>query len=147
MKKKGFVISVFLLLGLSAVLVFGVRLSHAAEVVLICNKNVPDSSLDKNDVKNIFLGMKTQWSNGKKIVFVTLGGSEIHDAFLKEFVGKTSFQFVNFWRKQVFTGKGRPPKSFRDEAQMVDFISGTDNAIGYVSQVSVTDAVKKIDVK
>lgn len=36
--------------------------------MIICNKKVPDSSLSKDDIRNIFLGMKTEWSNGSSRV-------------------------------------------------------------------------------
>ncbi|OQX22504.1 MAG: hypothetical protein BWK80_30295 [Desulfobacteraceae bacterium IS3] len=119
----------------------------ATDVLIICNKNVPDASLSKDDIRNIFLGMKTEWSNGKKIVFVTLEDSDINESFMKDYLSKTPFQFTAYWRKQVFTGKGKPPKNFPDEAALSAFVANTDGAVGYVSPVARQDSVNVISVK
>jgi len=120
---------------------------HAENLLIICNKEVPDTSLSKNDIKNIFLGMKTKWSDGHKITFVVLKGSEVHEEFVKKYVRKTAFQFNTYWRKRLFTGKGKPPKSFSDEAALLKYIADTHNAIGYISTASKNDTVRVISVK
>jgi ABC-type phosphate transport system substrate-binding protein len=95
-------------------------------------------------VRNIFLGKKTKWDNGQQIVIVTLKDSETHKNFLKKYIAKTATQFKSYWKKQVFTGKGSVPKSFEKEEDLLDFVAGTEGAIGYVSSGLNTDAVKTI---
>ncbi len=103
-----------------------------AEVIIICNNSVEDTSLSKKDVKNIFLGKKTKWSDNKKIHFVTLKDSKTHKLFLKKYIQKNSPQFRNYWREKVFTGKARAPKQFTTIDQMLKYVSETEGAIGYV---------------
>jgi len=144
---KGLIFSVSLTLSLPF-LVNGnfTPIAFAENVIIICHPDVPENSLNKNDIKNIFLGKKTEWGDNKKIIFVVLKENETHETFLKEYVEKTSFQYLNYWKKQVFTGKGKPPKSFDTENELIDYVANTEGAIGYVSAGIEKKNVKVISV-
>ena len=101
----------------------------AQDVVLIANADVPVDSLSASDVKNIFLGKKTSWDGGGSITFFTSDEAATHKAFLKGHVGKSANQFKTFWKKQVFTGKGKMPVSAANDQEMVSQVSGTGVAI------------------
>lgn len=119
----------------------------AGEVIVIANKNVPDSQLTKDEVKAIFLGEKTKWSNDSKVSFVVLKTPEDQEKFMKDYVGKSPSQFNNFWKQQVFTGKGKMPESFDDVKALLDYVAKTDGAIAYISSDAPVDNVKKVEVK
>lgn len=134
---------------LSIVVLFFIfpSLIMAGEIIVIANKNVPESQLTKDDVKAIYLGEKTKWSNDTKVTFVVLKTTEDQEKFMKDFVGKTPSQFNNFWKQQVFTGKGKIPDAFDDVKALLDFVAKTDGAIAYISSDAPADNVKKIVVK
>lgn len=119
----------------------------AGEIQVIANKGVPDAQLSKEDVKAIFLGEKTKWSNDSKVVFAILKAPDDQEKFMKDFVGKTPSQFNNFWKQQVFTGKGKMPDAFDDSKGVIDFVAKTEGAIAYVSSDAPADNVKKLEVK
>lgn len=121
--------------------------SSAGEVVIITNENVPVSTLAAADLKQIFLGNKTTWDNGDKITFVVQDGSDTSDTFLKTYVQKSASQYDNYWKKQVFTGKGKAPKSFSSEQELIQFVSQTPGSIGYVSSGADTGNTKSITVR
>jgi len=110
------------------------------QAVIITNLNVKENKLTKKEVENIFLGKQTKWENGKKITFFTLKSSNTHKAFLKEYIGKTSSQYKTFWKKQIFTGKGKAPKSFTSEKDLINYISSTKGAVGYISNKTASDS-------
>ncbi len=118
----------------------------AGDVVVIANKSVSDASLSQKMVSDIYLGKKSTWSDGSRINFVMLKGAA-QDNFLEKYVRKTSSQFNTFWKKQVFTGKGSPPKAFDSDSAMVAFVAQTPGAIGYVSANANVANVKKITVE
>ena len=127
-------------------LIFGLAtFSWAGDVVLVANKTIPVSSLSKGDVKSIFLAKKKS-VDGVRVKLATLKGSDLHNQFLKAYVGKTPSQFSNYYKKLIFTGKGKPPKSMTSEAKMIAYVSRTSGALGYVSAAAVTDKVKAIQV-
>ncbi|MCP5046183.1 MAG: hypothetical protein GY940_03365 [bacterium] len=115
------------------------------DVVLITNPGTKISSLDKKDVKDIFTGKKTFWDGNCKITLAILEGSEVHNVFLRKFIKKTPSQYRNFWRRKVFTGEGKNPKSFKNEARLIDFVARTKGAVGYIS-APTTKPVKVIEI-
>jgi ABC-type phosphate transport system substrate-binding protein len=141
MKLKAIIAFIFFMVLLSPIL------SLAGEVVVIVNGNVPASNLSSDDVKQIFLGNKTTWSNGDKIIFVVQDRTDAGDAFLKTYVRKSASQYDNYWKKQVFTGKGMAPLSFSSDQELVEFVAKTPGAIGYVSSGANTESTKTISVR
>jgi ABC-type phosphate transport system substrate-binding protein len=127
----------FVVIGLPLVLLSTVLVQSAspdeqtAGIVIIGNKNIPESSLGKTDIQNIFLGKKTKLGN-TKITFVILKSSDIHENFLKEYLSRTPAQYKKYWKKIVFTGKGKAPKAFKSEEALVEHVKNTEGAIGYI---------------
>ena len=118
-----------------------------ADVLIITNKYVKDTAVTKADLKEIFLGKKVQWSDNTKIRFVTLKESGPHETFLRTYINKYVQQYSNYWRKMVFTGKGKIPKSFATNAAMIEYVSGTSGAIGYIGSSTKPANVNKINVQ
>jgi ABC-type phosphate transport system substrate-binding protein len=118
-----------------------------ANVLIIANKNVKDSVITKADLKEIFLGKKVQWTDNTKIRFVTLKESGSHKTFLRTYINKSSQQYSNYWRKMVFTGKGKIPKSFATSAEMIEYVSGTNGAVGYIESSATSSNVNTINVQ
>ena len=128
-------------------IVFGPSLIFAADLVLVASKNVPDSSLTREEVKSIFVGQKTEWSDRSKITFVVFKKSEEMKSFMKVYVGKTPFQFNNYWKHQVFTGNGFFPRVFESEKELLDFVATNKGVVSYVSEDAPIDNVKVLTVR
>ena len=112
-----------LILLILVVLVLGSTTSFA-EVIIIANKNVSENSLTREEVKDIFLGDTMKWPDKTTIFFVILK-SDVHKAFLKEYIKRSTSQYTNHWKMMVFTGKGNRPRAFETEKELVQYISET----------------------
>ncbi len=129
-------------IGMLFVLLVGVFVHPAfadeqkAEAVIIGNKNIPKSSLSKTDIQNIFLGKKTKLDN-TKITFVILKSGDVHKSFLKEYLSRTPAQYKKYWKKIVFTGKGKAPKTCKTEEDLIEYVKNTKKAIGYIGSGTV----------
>jgi ABC-type phosphate transport system substrate-binding protein len=119
----------------------------ADDVVMIVNEAVPVVALSREEVKTIFLGKKTTWEDGQKIVFVVQDKNQTSDTFLKTYVRKNPYHYTTYWKKQVFTGKGRAPLSFATDAEIVAFVSSTPGAIGYVAADAHVEGAKIVAVE
>jgi len=119
----------------------------SAEIFVLANKGVPDKELQRESVERIYLGKKSQWSDGTRIVPVVLKSGSTHTAFVKKFLDRDASQFSTYWKQAVFTGRGMPPKSFETEAELIEFVSNTPGAIGYASFVPTSKPVSRINVK
>lgn len=119
----------------------------ASKVVVIANPSAPDSSVSKSELENLLLGKASKWGNGERVVLVNLKDSGLHAEFTKEFTGKTTSQYKTYWKKRIFTGKGKGPKEIRTEKLVVDYVARTPGAIGYISLETSRDAKVMNDSK
>ena len=116
------------------------------DVFIIANPDTELTSLEKKEIRDIFTGKRTRWNGSGKITIAILENLDVHKEFLLEFVRKTPSQFRNYWRRKVFTGEGKLPKSFGSEAELIDFVAGTKGAVGYISSPA-KKPVKVIEIK
>lgn len=115
--------------------------------ILIVHPEVSADSLSGRDVQAIFLGEMTRWPGQERIAFVTLKIEGVHDAFLREYVGKTASQYDIFWKKKVFSGQGRMPKSMDSPEAVIEFVAATPGAIGYLPAGTPPGNAKAVPVK
>ena len=123
------------------------QVSRAAGIVIIANSSVQESSIDAGSIQKIFLGKKSTWSDGSKVIPVMLQSGATREAFLKDFVQKSESDFKTFWMQNIFAGKGTPPKNFNTEAELVKFVQDTPGAVGFVAAGTATGNTKTLAVK
>jgi len=119
--------------------------SALAEIVLIANPGISKSSLklSRKDIQRIFLRKKKMLS-GTTLQIAIQRDRVLHSEFLRNYVHKTSSQFNRYYKKLVFTGKGKPPVLVTDDAAMLSYIAKTPGAIGYVSKDTANETVTLI---
>jgi len=129
-------------LGIAALLLVGILMPSIAieaqngGVALIAHADVPANPLSKTDVQNLFLGKKTK-IEAASVTIVILQEGAAHEQFLKEYLSRTPDQYMKYWKKLIFTGEGKAPKSFATEAELLDYVEKTEGVIGYVSTTTV----------
>ena len=119
-----------------------------AEGVLVTHPGSSVASLGAEEVKDMFLGKKTDLG-GQKIILLVLKGSEASDPFFKQYLNKTASQFMNFWKQQVFSGNGKLPKTLDTESDLVSFVSSNPGSLACVSSETYEankDKVKQIAI-
>jgi hypothetical protein len=79
----------------------------AADFIVVVHAGNALSRMAEQDVKQIFLGKKTTWPNGRTIDIIIQEDTDAHAGFTQEILGKTSQQFMIYWKKMLFTGKVR----------------------------------------
>jgi len=118
----------------------------AEDFKVIANSSVPASSISADELKNVFLLTSTS-VGGAHVEPVLAKGGAVHEAFLKEYVGKSGSALSTYYRSLVFTGKALMPKSFASDGEVADYVAKTKGAIGYVSSGAATSDVKTLAVK
>ena len=117
------------------------------DIKVIVNPSVAASTVSADELKGVFLETKTSLSDGSHVEPVLLKSGAVHDAFLKQYVGKTDEALNTYYRSLVFTGKGSMPKAFASDAEVVNFVEKTKGAIGYVGAGTNTGGAKTLEVK
>jgi ABC-type phosphate transport system substrate-binding protein len=123
-------------------------------IVIIANNKLPLAELSKKEIRNIFLGKYVHWKSGERVEFAILEKSgdtaDIHAVFTRDYLNKSPKQYLYYWKKMMFTGKGTPPKSFEKESGLLDYVGSTKGAIGYISKSALKEneiqKIKKIRV-
>jgi ABC-type phosphate transport system substrate-binding protein len=121
--------------------------AFAAEVKIIANPSVGASSVSADELKGVFLATKTSLSDGSHVEPVLEKGGATHEAFVKEYLGKTDAALQTYYRSLVFTGKASMPKMLAADAEVVAYVAKTKGAIGYVGGGASTAGVKTLEVK
>jgi len=119
---------------------------YASDVKIIVNSSVSAESISANELKSIFLATSTSLG-GSHLEPVLEKGGPVHEAFVKEYLGKTDAALETYYRSLVFTGKGSMPKALASDAEVVAYVAKTKGAIGYVGAGAGTAGVKTLEVK
>lgn len=146
MNKRIFWLLIFCLT-ISTLLVASPEEAKSEPIYVFANPNVGDSVLTPSDIQNIYLGKKDKWRDNQGINFTALSDGECYEAFIRQFVERTPFQFQNYWKKQIFTGKGQPPRGFDSPDELVDYVSRTSGAIGFSCTPPDTGRVKILTIE
>lgn len=120
------------------------QVSTAGVAVIIS----PDSdlkTLQRSQVKAIFLGKIKRLPNGDIAIPVNQGEkSGSFDAFNEKLLGKSSAKLLQFWATRIFSGKGMPPKILKGDQAVIDFVKSVKGGIGYIDSGSVSAEIKVI---
>jgi ABC-type phosphate transport system substrate-binding protein len=101
--------------------------------------------LTKNDVRAIYLRQRRLWDDGATIVPINLeAGSEARERFSESVFGQGSRRLATYWNQRYFEEGGLPPATLASQEAVIRFVAGNENAIGYVTQETVGDAVKVV---
>ena len=117
-----------------------------AEDVIVLNGASTVSVMTSDQAKDLFLGKKSSWDDGSKVVVVVAKDGPGSDSVMK-LVGKSEQQFQTAWKKLIFTGKGSMPEMADSDDAVVAFVAKTPGAIGMVDKAKVKDGVKAIPVQ
>ena len=123
-----------------------VATASAAELKVIANPSVGASSVSADEVKAVFLATKTSLSDGSHVEPVLLKSGATHEAFVKQYLGKSDSALQTYYRSLVFTGKGSMPKALSTDAEVVAYVTKTKGAIGYVSSGTAAGGAKTLTV-
>jgi ABC-type phosphate transport system substrate-binding protein len=120
-----------------------VQIAHSEVVVVVSAKSAV-SPMSKQEVSDLFLGKASAFSDGKQAVPLDQAeGAAARDEFHSKVTGKTGAQLKSFWSKQVFSGKGTPPKELAGNSDVKKLVADNPNMIGYLDK-SAVDATLKV---
>src|ERR1700730_3515281 len=116
-----------------------------ADVVTVVSAKSAITSLSKNQAADIFLGRTNHFPNGAQAVPVDLPeGSAVRDEFYEKVAGKSPSQLKAHWSKIIFTGRGQPPKTVADAAELKKMLAANLSAIGYIDETQVDPSVRVV---
>ena len=131
----------------AALLVSGLALgARADEVVPVVSAKSPVTALSPVQVADIFLGKATRFPDGSPAIPLDQNEeSPAREKFYAQFTGKSPAQVKAHWSKQIFTGRGQPPRQVASGAEMRRAVAENPGAIGYIDSKLVDSSVRVIE--
>jgi ABC-type phosphate transport system substrate-binding protein len=116
--------------------------SPALAQEVIVNANVADRSVSQSSVRAIFSMRMRQWQDGTPVkVFVLPDQNPVHVSFAKGRLNTFPHQLRRSWDLLVYSGSGQAPTVVESPTEMLQKVSSTAGAIGYLPE----DYLKKGD--
>src|SRR5437773_11987911 len=125
--------------------------SHAAaddSLAIVVNRSNPVENLSFAELRKIFLGEQTHWSNGRRITVVMLEpGKQERQAVLTQIYRMDDKDFNNHFLHGMFTEEVHAaPKTLATSTEVLKFVVNVPGAIGYVRGTEADESVKVVHV-
>lgn len=114
-----------------------------AEIAVVVNVSVFSEGVTKDDIANVFL---------KRIKDLPIGGAltpidqrdalNVKQEFYLKVTGKNPNQLNAYWSRLMFTGKGVPPQTVRNDDEVLNAVRANPGFVGYIDATKVDDTVK-----
>jgi ABC-type phosphate transport system substrate-binding protein len=131
---------------LTSLVFFVAGVIWAADIKVIANPSVKATQVSTDELKRIFLATNTALEGGHVVPVFEKGGVT-HEAFLKQYLGKTDAALNTYYRSLVFTGKAFMPTMLGSDAEVAAYVAKTKGAIGYVDAGASAPGAKAIAVR
>lgn len=91
--------------------------------------------ITENSLIQILKGNKSYWENGEriKLCHIDVRNNEFQN-ILESYLNLTSDQYLNLWRRKLFTGRGFPPSLLKSKDEVIDCVHTDDQSIGILSK-------------
>lgn len=119
-----------------------------AEVVVVVSAKNSLNSLTPNQLADIFLGKTEELPNGVSVAAVDQGeNSREKEEFYRRYLNRSLAQIRAYWAKQIFTGKGEPPREFDNIEQLKRYVAANPNSIAYLEREKLDASLKVVNVE
>jgi len=116
-------------------------ISGKNDIALIVHKSNPMNNVSSSELRRIFLGDETRWSNNDRITILLLPpGTDERQKFLRSLLRMSDDDFVRHWISRVFQGQASTgPKTAASSASMVRLVAGLPTAVGVIGAADVPE--------
>lgn len=95
------------------------------------------------DVYLIYVGRKTRWADGSRIMPFDHSDGESKDIFLRQFLNMDAYEYEEYWLERSIRGEGKEPPR-KTAAVVKRLVAKINGAIGYIPESMIDDSVRVI---
>jgi ABC-type phosphate transport system substrate-binding protein len=112
-----------------------------AQIAVVVHPSTPVTELTSNALLDIYSLEQVRWSDGTRIVALTLESSaeEFYGA-----IGRSYGDLRKIWLRRQLSGEGQPPEIVRDAATVLKRVAAAPGVIGFVPAASVDTTVRVV---
>lgn len=119
----------------------------AGELLVVVSSNSTVRTLDRNQVRNIFLGKVSSFPDGQAAVPVDQPElSPLRDEFYEKVANCSAAEVKARWARLAFTGRGEPPRVANGSADIKKILNSTPGAVGYIDKADLDSSIKIVFV-
>lgn len=121
----------------------------AERYAVVVNTDSKLKSISRDELSRIYLGKLTLWEQSGTRVAPAMPdeSSALGQTFLENATKKTVDQYRAYWKRQLFSGGGTPPKVYKKPAEIVDYVARNPGGIGIVEPGAAADGrVRVVEV-
>jgi phosphate transport system substrate-binding protein len=127
------------------------RVAHAQDtepLAIVVNRNNPLTEISLADLRRVFRGQRTRWTNGRRVTLVMRDpGTAERGAILQSLYGLDEDEYRRTYLQAVFSGEASDaPKTLASTNGVLRFVYNVPGAIGYVRARDVDASVKTLRV-
>jgi ABC-type phosphate transport system substrate-binding protein len=124
------------------------RAQDSEPLAIVVNRSNPLTEISLADLRRVFRGQRSRWSNGKRVTLVMRDpGAPERDAILQSLYGVQEADYRRTYLQAVFSGEATDaPKTLASTNGVLRFVYNVPGAIGYVRARDVDASVKVIRV-
>lgn len=103
----------------------GQLLAGEDELVAFVNKDISVSSVSSDELRQMFLGVRTSWPGGGRVTCVNASdGTRSRDLFRSLVLRMSAAEEKRYWEEQKVQGKGQEPPAFANTVKAVFRLKG-----------------------
>lgn len=123
-------------LGLLLALAITWAYAHATDgVVVIGHENV--KHLDTRTVARIYTGRVIQVDGVSVTAINAKVGNPLRKHFLRIYLNQDEDKYTAYWTVRRYIGKGASPREFGNTNDIINFVTTTPGAIGYIKESDI----------
>jgi ABC-type phosphate transport system substrate-binding protein len=120
----------------------------SAPYQVIVHPGNPASSASRRFLSDAFLKKITRWDGGTVIRPVDQNAeSGVRRRFSEDVLKRSVNAVRSYWQQVIFSGRDVPPPELRDDAEVLEYVTKHEGAVGYVSGGASTTGVKVLSVR
>jgi ABC-type phosphate transport system substrate-binding protein len=121
---------------------------EAEPLAIVVNRSNPMSEISLADLRKLYRGQKSRWSNGRRVTLVMRDpGTPEREAILQTLYGVDEDAYRRGFLQAVFTGEAiGAPRVLASPNGVLRFVFNVPGAIGYVRASEVDATVKTLRV-
>lgn len=132
--------------GLLSLILIPIAQGNAPDTLVANRDGLPDN-ISNLQLSNILTLKKTAWPNKQRIqIFLYHEDSEAFSAFIVEQLGLFPYQLRRHWQRASFSGRASAPIVIDDLTELVDIISNTPGAIGFIPHTLMSAELQRVEI-
>jgi hypothetical protein len=121
-----------------------IEIGFAHDLQIVVNPENPISIISKKELTQIYLRKKNFSNDGLALVPMDLRSNKMD--FYESVLNKPFPLVKRYWTRAIFSGKGTPPKEFRDVDSLLKYLIDMPGGLAYVPEGSNLKNLKVLKI-